>query len=387
MKYPDLKQFTLQTPLLPPLLCIPLCCFVLHTIIVYAAATLSGESLLLPPGGFINPLLSTDNPLVEKFLKWDAHWYTYVAQEGYNEISIVFFPMLLFLIERAAPLFNYDYGLAGFIICNAFSLASFILMYLVFQLDFSKTVSDRALLAYSVMPTSLYLNSIYTEPVFITFSLACIYCVRQRHWWSAGLFAAMTALTRNIGVFLMLLMLYELGEKLKWHFTLKQFRLSFLAVFLPPLAFLGYAAYNYRFFGDPLAFVNAQKAWGRTFSPPWVNIWQCGEKILQEPQIGLVLDFLLVLLTLCALLMLTFHKKYDIPKSYILIGWCWFLIPLCSTTPWMPLYSMSRFVLVIFPLYLWLAQLPRYAYLAYLGAGSIGLVVCIILFTNWYWIS
>jgi hypothetical protein len=55
----------------------------LHIVIVYGAAMIVGDRYLLLPGGFVNPLLSPEPPLVEKFIKWDAHWYTYVAQQGY----------------------------------------------------------------------------------------------------------------------------------------------------------------------------------------------------------------------------------------------------------------------------------------------------------------
>lgn len=91
MKYPNLKQIHISSPIMPSLLLVPLCCFLLHTGIVLIAVMAVGDEYLLSPGGFVNPLLSAEPRVVDKFLKWDAHWYTYVAQQGYNEISIVFF--------------------------------------------------------------------------------------------------------------------------------------------------------------------------------------------------------------------------------------------------------------------------------------------------------
>jgi len=386
VKYLKLKDVYPQIIIMPPLNPV-IYYFVIHTAIVFGAVIAAGDSMMLNPGGFVNTLLPKTYPLVEKFIKWDAHWYTYVAQQGYDEKSIVFLPMLMFLIRVTAWAFNGDYGLAGFFVCNLFSFASCLIMYSLFRLDFTKTVSARALLAFAVMPTSFFLNSIYTEPVFLTFSLACVYYARQGKWLNSGLFAALAALTRNTGVFLVFLMMYEFWEQYKQERTSRRLPFSLLAMLLPPLAFLGFILYNYISFGDPLAFVSTQKIWGREFSPPWVNIWNSMIKIWHGAEIAIILDFLMVMLGLLGLVSMTFLPGLNIPRSYLITGWIWFLIPLCSTTPWMPLYSMSRFVLVLFPLYLYITQLPTCLYRMIIATGAIGLALCSILFTNWHWIS
>jgi hypothetical protein len=386
VRYLKLKNLYTRAVIIPPLYPALYYCLI-HTVIVFSAAVIASDSLMLNPGGFVNTLLPKTYPIVEKFIKWDAHWYTYVAQQGYNGLSIVFFPMLMSLIKMTAFFFDFDYGLAGFFICNAFSFASFIMMYSLFQLDFTRTISARALMAFAVMPTSIFLNSIYTEPVFLTFTLACVYYARIGKWWRSGLFAAMATLTRNIGVFLVLLMIYEFWEQYKKEWSVRRFPFSSLAITLPPLVFLGFMAYNYWLLGDPLAFVSAQKAWGREFSPPWVNIWNSFRQVLQGAEMAIVLDFLMVVLGIFGLLSMTLLPGLNIPRSYVIISWIWFLIPLCSTTPWMPLYSMSRFVLVIFPLYLCIAQLPVYLYRMIIMIGAVGMAVCSTLFTNWHWLS
>lgn len=386
MKYSELKCLPRRRAILPPVPFVPLGCFLLHSLLVFGAVILAGDKYLQAPGGFINPLLTTDYPLVEKFLRWDAHWYTYVAQQGYNEMSIVFFPMLIYLMKGFAPFFHYDYGVTGFVICNVFSFFSFIMMYKLFQLDFSKEISYRALLAYAVMPTSFFLNSVYTEPLFLSFTLTGVYYARQGRWWQGGLFMSMACLTRNLGIFLMLLLLFEIGEKYNWHFTELPGWHTWLGILLVPAGFLGYAAYNDWLLGNPLAFVQAQKAWGRIYSPPWDNIMNSIQLLQKEAQAGTVMDLTMVILGLSGMLFLTFGR-YRLPKSYLLVGWLWLIIPLWSTTVWMPLYSLCRFVLVIFPLYLWLAQLPRSLYFAFLLSGSAGLILLSVLFTSWYWIG
>jgi hypothetical protein len=59
----------------------------LHSIIVVVATLVSMQMPELAPAGFVNPLLSPTIPFVEKFIKWDAHWYTYAAHAGSPDSS------------------------------------------------------------------------------------------------------------------------------------------------------------------------------------------------------------------------------------------------------------------------------------------------------------
>jgi len=385
VRYIKLKEHNRKICGLPFLSNIPLRCLVLHLVLVFGAATLAGDAWMLKAGGFINSRLPETYPLVERFIRWDAHWYTYIAQQGYDQLSIVFFPMLIMWIRLVAPFFNFDYGLSGFVVCNIFSVLCFFLLYALFRLDFSATVADKALLAFAVMPSSVFLNSIYTEPLFLTFSLACVYFARTGRWWRAGLCAAMATLTRNLGIFLICLMAWEYWEQ-GGRGKGRPARMA-LAMALPLLAFAGFVYYNYWLLGRPLAFVEMQTAWGREFSPPWVNIWRGALLVGQGAGTAPVLDLFLVLLTLAGLVAMTFRRTLPIPQSYLIIGWLWFLVPLCSTAAWMPLYSMARFVLVIFPLYLYVAQLQHSRYRSLIMLGAVATAICSVLFTNWFWLG
>lgn len=358
----------------------------LHSIIVIAAALLSMYIPEQAPAGFINPLLSPTYPFVEKFIKWDAHWYTYAAQQGYDSQSIVFFPVIILLL-RGAWQFGINVGLGGFIICNLFAVASFVMLYLVLRRDFSDRVVQRALYAYAVMPTSFFLNSIYTESIFLTFSLTCIYFTRQKKWWLAGIFAALAALTRNLGIFLMLFMLYEYIA-VYWQQRRPDF--SLLAFSLPPLGLLLFMSYNLWRVGSAVAFINGQKEWGRQFEYPWVNIWnniRLVEASFPHVQPGILLDSVLVAGCLAALLSMSLMRPFNMRISYLIVGWFWFLIPMFSTTAWFPLYSMSRFILVIFPVYVWLGRLPDLFFYGYMILNVVLLSLCTIGFTGWRWLG
>jgi Gpi18-like mannosyltransferase len=360
--------------------------FFLHTAIVLTSAWLASYLPAHVPAGFVNPCLAQPSPFAASFLKWDAHWYTYIAAQGYDAKSVVFFPILVLLIRLVAGL-GLDYVAAGLLVCNVFAFLSFVALSAAFRYDFPPPVTERALYVYAVMPTSIFLNSIYTESLFITFALTCVLLARQGKWWQAGACAALAALTRNLGVFLFFGLAYEYWVR---HRSNRQIPRSVLALLLAPCVVLGFMAYTAVFFGDPLAFVHSQQAWGRSFGWPWDNFVRNLEymKLLfPNTQTGIALDSFLVLSGFAGLAAATLSPRYGIPVSYLLVGWLWFLVPLFSTSPFLPLYSMSRFLLVVFPLYPVFTRMPKVVFGCFLAVNALLLSLCTILFVNWYWIG
>ena len=361
-------------------------CFFLHTIIIFTSYLLADNIPYHDPAGFVDQSIYPLSPYVDKLIKWDAHWYTYIAGHGYTAQSIVFFPAIIVFMKILA-IFGLNFAVAGLIICNLFAFLSFWMMYLTFQLDLSEEKVKYALLAYAVMPTSFFLNSIYTESIFITASLACVYFARVGKWGYAGMAGALATLTRNLGIFLVLFLLYEL---LKSHPPLHKRNYAAFSLLLLPGALLVFMIYNYYLLGNPIAFFASQQGWGRHFGLPWQNIWNnLPLTFVSNPnnQPGAALDSFTVILTLIALLCGTFTTKFKVHKSYLIIGWLWFIIPLVFSATELPLYSMSRFVLPIFPLYLFLASLPEKIFYCYIVVSAFTLLVCTSLFINWYWIG
>jgi Gpi18-like mannosyltransferase len=360
--------------------------FFIHTLIIFTSYLLADKLPSHPPTGFLDESLYPMPPTMEKLVKWDAHWYTHVAGHGYDAKSIVFFPFLIMILKFLSIL-GLHIAFAGLLVCNAFAFLSFWIMDLTLRLDFSEEQVRNSLLSYALLPTSLFLNSIYTESIFITFSLLCIYFTRKGQWWYGGVAGAFATLTRNLGIFLVIFLLYEFFKKTpqyaKPSFTL-------IALLLPPIALSCFMLYNLYLLGDPIAFVNSQQGWGRYFELPWRNIWAnipltASNNPYSQP--GIALDTFLVISSIIALFSLTFLPSFKSPTSYLLIGWLWLLIPLCSTASGLPLYSMSRFILPIFPLYLFFGQLPSRIIYCWLFLSGSTLLLCSALFMNWYWIG
>ena len=361
-------------------------CFFVHTLMIFISYFLASQLPYHEPAGFIDQSLYPLSPYMEKLIKWDAHWYTYIAGHGYTPQSLVFFPAVIVFI-KILSYFGLQVGVAGLLICNVFAFLSFWMMYLTFRLDFSEKEVKYALLSYAVMPTSFFLNSIYTEPIFIAASLTCIYCTRVGKWWYAGIAGALAAVTRNLGIFLFLFLLYEF---IRNYHRLHKSKYEMLALLLPPAALLLFMGYNLYLSGDPVAFVSSQQVWGRHFGLPWQNIWDnLPLTFVKNPenQPGVGLDSFTVIISLIILLCITIFPKFKVRRSYLILAWLWFIIPVMFTAAELPLYSMSRFILPIFPLYLFFAQLPPKVFYCYIAVSAVTLVLCSSLFINWYWIG
>ena len=57
----------------------------LHSAIVLISVWLATSLPAHIPAGFINPYLVDLPPIAAPLIRWDAHWYTYIAAQGYDE--------------------------------------------------------------------------------------------------------------------------------------------------------------------------------------------------------------------------------------------------------------------------------------------------------------
>ena len=111
----------------------------------------------------------------------------------------------------------------------------------------------------AIYPFASVFAMAYTESLFLLFMVAAFLAAERRHRTWAGIFLALTVLSRLQGVGLILplwiLMLRQDGWRPRW---------SQAWLLLGPLAALGFVAYVGALAGSLTAFLDAQKAWGRT---------------------------------------------------------------------------------------------------------------------------
>lgn len=205
----------------------------------------------------------------EFYANWDGQWYKDVARRGYfykedDYSSVAFFPAFPLagrLLSRATGLRE---ELALLVVANAFLAASFALFSIYLRERFPDAPDGfhgYALVAMGLLPTTFFFRMAYSESTFLVCLILSLYAMARR--WPLVVVAALVGLgtaVRPVGVALVPALLLHVRDRSETRggFVLK-------SAALIPLACWGLAAYMiYQAleFGDPIAFVRAQAAWG-----------------------------------------------------------------------------------------------------------------------------
>jgi hypothetical protein len=276
---------------------------------------------------------------------WDSNWYIDIARNGYstatnsvNMANYAFFPLYPMAMRLVAALIG-DYFAAGLIVSNLCLIIACVYLYRLVSLDEDGQTARRSIKYLILFPTAFIFSGVFTESTFLALSLACLYYAKRGRWLYSGSMGFLTALTRPYGVIIALPMAYE---------YLRQRRIGPDALLLSlPLAGLSlFCLYNYFLTGDPLAFMHIQSAWGGRFSNPITEL--LGRLASGNGDVRFEALFTLASL---ALLVASF-KKVDI--SYLAYGLLLILIPLSTPNS---AWSMARYILVAFPIFIILAKL------------------------------
>ncbi len=335
---------------------------------------------------------------------WDGAWYSQIATEGYGErapASTAFFPLYPMLV-RLGTAIGGGPALWGVLISCLSTLLALFFVYRIAERLYDIRAARTATLALAFFPTAFFLNAVYTEALFLALTTGTFWAAAvRRDLLLAGLLGSLAAATRNIGVLLLLPLFFE------WLRHRREFgSRGLLALALVPAGLLGYAAFLWGRFGDPLVFAAQQSAyWGRELTSPVATAagaWQAagdGARYLLDPGTlflgssagptleasnALNLAFLVLFLVLMGVGFVV------LPPGLSLYTFVIVLLPVLTPSPSFPLMSLPRFVLGAFPVFLVLGYLlsrSRPVLVTWLVLSS-GLGVALTaLFTTWRWVA
>lgn len=297
--------------------------------------------------------------LLSVWQRFDANWYLKIATTGYSETdgSMVYFPFYPFAIRFLGNFFPGGLLVAAILVSN---LAFIGLVYFLYQIGMDivgPDVSKRALFYLVIFPTSFFLFAPYTESLFLCLSLASLYSAQRRHWLWAGTLGALAALTRLQGVVLLLPLAYlfwkqeqgMLGRNPGSNVSHRRDKLLGAAsLLLVPVASFSYVAAS-----NSSLIANYQDKLHASFVLPWDNLGAAvtliGQGRASVPDV-LNLAATLFFAGMCAVVWA------NLPRQFGLYTFGMFLAPLVRMTTQQPLVSMTRYVLVLFPAYLVLAN-------------------------------
>ncbi len=315
--------------------------YLIHQLIVFGSIYLN-HTLYAPQGspkglGVIWPLLAN----------WDGEWYLKIVAQGYSQHSAAFFPLYPLLIWVLNSLGMKPLA-AGLLISNLCLLGICFLFFTLISNDYDQKVALKALWYLMLFPTSFFLNLVYTEALFLLWVLVAFANARRGHWLLAGIGGLLAAATRNWGVFVVVPLIVEYLHQIGFNWRRIKGQILWLGII--PVGLLSYMFFLQSRFADPLLFVKVQASWLRGTSLPWDAFLITIRNIVNDRYWGR--NFLDLLITVLAMGMLLVGFRKKIRFSYLVYGIIGFLIPLFAASPRAGLFSMPRFVMVLFPIYL-----------------------------------
>lgn len=351
-------------------------------------------------------LRGQDNILLDVFgSRWDAGFYVSIAEEGYRYEgvtfpSVAFFPLLPLLMRLLTPLTG-DAVLAGLLVANGALLLASLLFYRLVAMRWGPRLAERALWYLLIFPASFFGSAIYSESLFLLGAAGALYYARRGRWGLAALFAFGAGLSRLMGLLVAPLLALEwlrqrrsaadaAAPESRAPLTPGSIAPALAAILAAPAALLAYMAYLWRAFGDPLAFVHAAAAWEREPRAPGETV----AALLQRPPGGWLqalragalplndwLDLAVVLFFLLAAFLLVYRRQW-VEGVFVWLG---VMLSISSGL----LMSQRRYMWVLFPVYILLAQWGRRPWVDRLITALFLtlLVIFVVLFANGYWVA
>ena len=235
--------------------------FVASRLLVVVAAVVA--EYLLPRNPALVP--GDGSPILTSLTSWDGWYYLGIARDGYQPDPVAgaysnvafppLYPVLIRLLSLPVPGHQ---GLVAVLISNMAFLAA---LALLVRLGTPYLGRRRASLAAGLLviyPFASVFAMAYTESLFLLFMVAAFLAAERRHRAWAGIFLALTVLTRIQGVVLILPLVIVMLRQDGW-----RPRPSHGWLLLGPLAGAGFLLYIASVTGSLTAFLDAQQAWGR----------------------------------------------------------------------------------------------------------------------------
>jgi hypothetical protein len=325
------------------------------------------------------------------FAHWDAKYYLSIIQNGYSSATdlsqysnVAFYPLYPYLVKSIGwlgiHLPDAVYLFLGILISNLCFLLSLALLYrlTVKYLGLKEFTARGAVILILVFPASFIFSCFYPESLFLLLSLLAFTAAFERRWLWAGIAGALVTLTRIQGVLVVAAVAWMYMDARQWNF--KAIRADVLWFGLAPLGLLAHFYSLYRITGHWLAPFEAQAAWGRGQYGFFEGL---GLQLSGMNLDVFKVDAVFLLLFLGVGVVLLFSPKLRPLGIYtLLMG----IVPVSTGL----LVSVSRFLAVVFPGFIWLADQTdhRSQRLLYLAALFFGLqVLYFAAWANFYWIA
>ena len=276
--------------------------------------------------------------------QWDSSWYLSIAEDGYRAVPLqgpfpnyAFFPLYPFLARWVGWLVGGPY-VGGLVVSNVAFLVAGVFLYRLVAIDDDAGTARRAVKYLLAAPAGFLFSAMLSESVYLALAVMCFYFARTKRWWAVGVLGFLLALSRAPGVLAVIPLLWVYLEQHR--FSLRRVRPDVLWLALLPAGICVFMGVNEVLTGDALAFTRIQvTAWGHRLQDPLSSLWRnvSGD----NPFWRFNAWYMIVVLAFTLALWKRFGAAYLL---FVLVS----VLPPMSYGVW---YSMVRYTVVIFPLY------------------------------------
>jgi Mannosyltransferase (PIG-V) len=366
---------------------------------------------IVPTSGFQRVTLDVPSGSINLWSHWDGEHYVMLASGGYlnppANVSPAFFPLYPLLLRSFAELFGGPISNEALSVWGPLLSILFLpfALFFVYQIALDvrgERVARGAVLALAFFPTTFFLNAAYTESLFIALSAGSVWAIRVRkNLLLACVLAGLASATRNVGVFLLVPLLYE------WIKNVDQYRWRGAYLALVPSGLFAYMGYQWARFGDPFLFYSVQEDWGRRATGPLATVngaWSSAVEgagrlsdpgLWADPTMGNLANHLaragnftnLAFFVFAAVVLLAGSRA--MPPSLTLYGLLVVAPATLFGTPQSPLMGTPRYVLVAFPIFIVLGHLSkdRWLFRGWLLLSILASLPLCALFVSWRFVA
>jgi len=380
------------------------------------------------------------NALAAPAARWDGAWYLVIAHYGYRpDLGVytssrtAFFPLYPLGIRSIAWLGVPPIAAGVLLSVLALALALYGIHRLT-TLELARAarsslagerVGEAARLAVMLTafaPMAFFFSAVYSESLYLALSVGLFWSARHGRWVWVGVLGALAAATRSTGLVLILpaLMIYLYGpredrvpdlalvnrSRLRPRYRLRR---DLLWLGLLPVGVILYGAYLGLSGGEPLAPLHAQDVWGRHFAGPYLAVWDAAKAAFEgarqllsfqrrhvyfsagsgDPFVSAGHNLMLLAFLLAAIPAIVGAVR-RLPLAYGAYVIAALALPLSYPVSSEPLMSLPRFLVVLFPLTIWLAawlsEHPRVQRPAIALSASL-MALFLAQFATWHWVA
>jgi hypothetical protein len=340
---------------------------------------------------------TSSNELANLQARWDTDFYHQIATTGYHwdratflHQNVAFFPLYPLLMRWGGALLGGHLLLAGTLISLVAFVAAVSVLYRLAVIELGEEKAWPAILLLSTYPYALFYSVVYTESLFLFLTVGAFYAMRRGYLVAAALAGLAAGLTRPNGLWLALPLLWMAwtmpsapakdGTPAPAEVSRGRRTAAVMAALAPLAGTALFSAYLGLRFGDPLAWVHAQAAWGMQV----LGRAPAPDPARTPEDLKLKISEVLVYLGNIAAVVAAVAAIRPVVRRVGVAYGIWIAVNIFPPVATHLFLSSGRFTAVLFPLFFWLAtEVPRPRLARVAGAFAVGQAMLAVGFFLW----